>query len=221
MQAFQLIEIVSQIFKRNKVSLEIKIIAIALFLQGLGIRRISKIVDKAKSSVHEWTLKFRENLNIEVKRKKRRCIAIDETKIKVNKMWYYVYAAIDVDTRELICMKVYTSRNYLTTLDFVKQVLRFCVNRDVEIITDRMPCYEQVCKRLGMRWTHMTFGKRNYVEHVFRSFKFFTMKFNDCLCVNIRKVSLILDKNYWFKRVLYLLGLWCKYMLFYWNFVRR
>ncbi len=124
-----IVDIVSKIFKRNKVSLEIKLLAIALFLQGLGVRRISSIVDKSKSSVHEWILKFREGLNYIPVKKQRKCIGIDETKIRVNNTWYFIYAAIDVDTRELICMKAYTSRNYLTTLDFVKQVLEFCSNK--------------------------------------------------------------------------------------------
>lgn len=115
MQALRVIEKMdSKIFKRNKVSLEIKILAIALFLHGLGVRRISQITEKSKSSVHEWTLKFREGINYNPL--KRKCIAIDETKIKVNNEWYFIYAAIDNDTKELICMKVYTARNYLTTL---------------------------------------------------------------------------------------------------------
>jgi len=117
-------------------------------------------------------------------------------------------------------MKVYTARNYLTTLDFVKHVLKYCADRAVKIITDKMPCYEQVCKRMGLKWKHVTFGKRNHVEHVFRSFKFFTARFNNCLCVNLRKVGLRLDGNYWFKRVLYLLGLWCGMFMFYWNVVK-
>ncbi len=136
-------------------------------------------------------------------------------------MWYYIYAAMDAEARELIAMRVYATRNYLTTLDFIKQVIRFCSNRDFEIITDGVSCYEQVCKRLGIKWRHETFGKRNCVEHVFRSFKFFTMRFNHCLCVNLRKVSLRLDRNYWFKRVLYLLELWCRMFMFYWNVVGR
>ena len=76
------------------------------------------------------------------------------------------------EKRELICMKAYTLRNYLTTLDFIKHVMKFCSNRNFEIITDKMPCYMQVCKRLGIKHRHETFGKRNRVEHVFRGFKF-------------------------------------------------
>jgi len=115
----------SNIFKRNKTPIEIKILAIALFLQGLGVRRISKISTKSKTAIHYWTIKFREALNYRAERKERKCIAIDETKMRVNKTWYFIYAAIDMDTRELICMKAYTARNYyLTTLDFIKQVLK-------------------------------------------------------------------------------------------------
>jgi len=47
MQTLSLIEsIISKIFKRNRVPPEIKILAIALFLHGLDIERISKIIDK-------------------------------------------------------------------------------------------------------------------------------------------------------------------------------
>jgi len=151
------------------------------------VRRISRIISRSKTAIHYWSIKFREALNYKTERKERKFIAIDETKIKVNKTWYFIYAAIDVDIRELICMKAYTSRNYITTLDFIKHVLRFCSNRDFEIITDKMPCYEYVCKRLGLRWKHVTFGKRNYVEQAFRSFKFFTSRFNHCLCVNFEE----------------------------------
>ena len=216
-----LLSIISKTFKYNRTPVEIKILAIALFLQGLGIRRIARIVNKSKTAVHYWSVKFRESLNYKVERKKRKCIAIDETKIKVNSTWYFIYAAIDIETRELIAMRAYTTRNYLTTLDFIKHVLSFCSNRDFEIITDKMPCYKQVCNRLGIRHRHETFGKRNYVEQVFRAFKFIAQRFNNCLCVNLRKISLIWDKNYWFKRVLYLLSLWCNMFMFYWNVVRR
>ncbi len=34
--------------------------------------------------------------------------------------------------------------------------------------------------------------KRNYVEHVFGSFKFIAQRFNNCLCINLRKVIYVL-----------------------------
>ncbi len=59
-------------------------------------------------------------------------------------MVFYL-CGVDVDTREVIAMKAYMIRNYLKTLDFVKEALKLCVNkREVEVITDKMPCYNYV-----------------------------------------------------------------------------
>ena len=107
-------------------------------------------------------LKFKESLNYEVKKKQRKSIAIDETKIKVNDKWYFIYAAVDLESGECLGMKAYVILNYLTTLDFIKHVLRYCANKDVEIITDKMPCYEYVCSRSGIRWKHETFWKEEF-----------------------------------------------------------
>ena len=213
-------QIASKVFKYKRVPIETKILAPALFLQGLSIRRISKCISYSKTAIHYWTLKFKESLNCEVKKKQRKRIAIDETKIKVNDKQYFIYAAVDLESGECLGMKAYTARNYLTTLDFIKHVLRYCANKDVEIMTDKMPCYKQVCDRLGIRWKHESFGKRNFVESLFYSFKFQTKRFCNVLKINLRKMSFIFDRNYWFKRVLYLLELWCKQFVFYWNFMR-
>ena len=104
------------------------------------------------------------NYKPEIKQRKK-YIAIDETKIKVNNR-YFIYAAIDTETREIIAMRAYTTRNYLTTLDFIRKVVGLCSNRDFEVITDKMPCYKQVCNRLGIRRRHETFGRRKskYLE---------------------------------------------------------
>jgi putative transposase len=59
----------------------------------------------------------------------RNLIAIDETVVKANKKKYYLYSAVDVERNELILMRVYTTRNYLTTKSFVKEVLNYCENK--------------------------------------------------------------------------------------------
>ena len=66
-----------KIFKRNKVSVEKKILSICMFIQGLGVRRISRITGLSKTAVHYLTIKFRENINYNSEKKKRHRIAID------------------------------------------------------------------------------------------------------------------------------------------------
>jgi putative transposase len=50
----------------------------------------------------------------------RRLITLDETCVRVNGLKYWVYAAIDVDRNEILSMRVFPSRNALTTKIFVE-----------------------------------------------------------------------------------------------------
>ncbi len=49
--------------------------------------------------------------------------------VKANKKRYYIYAAIDVERNEFILMGVYTTKNFLTTRSFIKEVLEYCENK--------------------------------------------------------------------------------------------
>ena len=53
---------------------------------------------------------------------------MDETVVKARKKKYYVYSAVDVERNELVLMRVYPTRNYLTTKSFIKEVLNCCEN---------------------------------------------------------------------------------------------
>ena len=115
-----------KIFERNKVPLEVKVLGIAMYIQTSSVRRTAKILSEihpvSKSSVHRWIRKFEERLPIATEKKQRNLIAIDETVVKANRKRYYVYSA--VERNELVLMRVYTTRNYLTTRSFIKEVLQ-------------------------------------------------------------------------------------------------
>ena len=112
---------------------KIKVFSIATYIQTSPVRRTARILSEihpvSKSSVHRWIKKFEERLPIITERKQRNLIAIDETVVKANRRRYYVYAVIDVERNELILMRVYTTRNYLTAKSFVKEVLDYCENK--------------------------------------------------------------------------------------------
>ena len=149
-----------RIFERNKVPLEIKILGIAIYVQTSSVRRTAKILSElqpvSKSSVHRWIKKFEERLPIITEKKRRKLIAIDETVVKANGKKYYVYAAIDVERNELILMRVYTTRNYLTTKSFIKEVLEYCEN-EPKFVIDKAPWLIDALKSLGLEFEHQTF----------------------------------------------------------------
>jgi transposase-like protein len=54
-------------------------------------------------AVRLWVKRL-EHVMVNVKVKSRRMVAVDETKIKADGEWCYVWAAIDVDTRKLLAV---------------------------------------------------------------------------------------------------------------------
>ncbi|HEC94919.1 MAG TPA: IS6 family transposase [Thermoplasmatales archaeon] len=98
----QLMELIKRrnIFRWNLRGIEIKLISVILYYAGISLRKTSRFLRDFESFSHEalrqWYHRFAQ-LFTNFK-KYRRCIAIDETKIKIGDEWWYVWAAIDVDT---------------------------------------------------------------------------------------------------------------------------
>ena len=118
------------LFERERVPTEIRILGIATYIQTSSTRRTAKILSEfhpvSHTAVWKWVKKFEEKLPISTEKKRRNLIAIDETVVKANKKRYYVFSAIDVERNELVLMRVYTTRNILTAKSFVKEVLNYC-----------------------------------------------------------------------------------------------
>ena len=151
-----------KVFERNKVPFEIKVLGIAIYIQTSSVRRTARILSElhpvSKTSVWNWIKKFEEKLPITTEKKPRNLIAIDETVVKANRKHYYVYSAVDVEKNELILMRVYTTRNYLTTKSFIREVLRYCENKP-KFIIDKAPWLIQALESLGLEYEHQTFRR--------------------------------------------------------------
>ncbi|MBC7109433.1 MAG: IS6 family transposase [Archaeoglobi archaeon] len=150
------------LFERERVPTEIRILGIATYIQTSSTRRTARILSEihpvSHTAVWKWIKKFEEKLPISAEKKRRNLIAIDETIVKANKKYYYVYAAIDVERNELILMRVYTARNWLTTRSFVREVLEYCENKP-KFIVDKAPWLRRALESLGLEFEHEGFRK--------------------------------------------------------------
>ncbi len=144
-----------KVFERNKVPLEVKILGIATYIQTSSVRRTAKILSEihpvSHNAVHKWIKKFEERLPIVTEKKPRKVVAIDETVVKANGQNYYVYAAIDVERNELILMRVYPSRNYLTAKLFIVEVLKYCENKP-KFVIDKAPWLKKALESLKLEY---------------------------------------------------------------------
>ena len=149
-----------KVFERNKVPLEIKVLGIATYIQTSSVRRTARILSElhpvSKTSVWNWVKKFEEKLPVSAEKRPRNLVAIDETVVKARKKKYYVYSAVDVVRNELVLMRVYTTRNYLTTKSFIKEVLEYCENKP-KFIIDKAPWLIDALKSLDLEFEHQTF----------------------------------------------------------------
>jgi transposase-like protein len=130
----------------------------------------------SKSAVHYLARKV-STIKIAREPRYRRCIAVDETKLRVKKSYVYVWSAVDVDSRELLALEASYGRSSLNALAFLRKALRMCTNKPL-VIVDRGPWYRWALERLGLEYRYEKFSMRNRVERFFRYLKERTMIFH-------------------------------------------
>jgi transposase-like protein len=103
-------------------------------------RKVSKVLSLAlesisKSSVH-CLAKRVSSVKVAKEPRYRRCMAVDEAKLRVKKSYVYVWSAVDVDFKELLALEASYGRSSLNALSFLKEALRICTNKPL-VLVDR------------------------------------------------------------------------------------
>ena len=154
-----------RIFRWNRKSLLTKSLAILIYQAGLSYRKTRRVLNLIEEFSHEsvgkWYTKCKELFD--VKRRWRRAVAVDETKVKLENSQIYIWNAIDVDSRVILAVHVSETRTTLDAIYFLKRVLERCENKPL-ILVDKGPWYRFALERLGLQYKHQRFGERNAIE---------------------------------------------------------
>lgn len=177
-------EIVEQIvgknmFRRERKENRTRALAIALYHLGVSLRDTAELVCEFEPVSHESVRQWYKRIGTIApipERRERKVIAIDETKIRMRRNWFYLWAAIDVDTKELLAVYLSPTRTSFEAMSFVKHVLTYCNNKPV-ILVDGGPWYGWALTRLGLEWFHVTHGLRNAIEQWYAILKRRTRRF--------------------------------------------
>ena len=89
------------------------------------------------------------------RKKSRMLIAIDETKLKLEKKLIFVWTAVDVDTDECLAIWAFEGRSSFHAYVFLREVLKYCENKP-EVIVEMGFWYLWALKRLGLKYEHET-----------------------------------------------------------------
>ncbi len=82
-------------------------------------------------------------------------------------------------------MRVYPSRNSLTSESFFNGVLKYCEGKP-EFIVDNAPWLKDALTQLGLAHHHQTRGLRSLIKSAFPSFKQRTKIFFNKITVNLK-----------------------------------
>jgi transposase-like protein len=90
----------------------------------------------------------------------------------------YLWAAIDVDTKEVLAVYASKGRGIPSAVKFLRKVLDSCEGKPL-IVVDRGAWYRWALDRLGITYIHETFGNRNRIKRWFREMKERTKRFHN------------------------------------------
>jgi transposase-like protein len=172
-----LLDSFTRLFRYHRYSPLEKLYSVILFIAGLSLRDLSErlcLTGASRESVRIWA--HRSSSLFRPSKRARRLVAVDETVLKVNGQICYLWAAIDVDTNEILALYASRGRGIPSAIEFLRKVLDSCEGKPV-IVVDRGPWYRWALDRLGITYFHETFGNRNKIERWFREMKERTKRF--------------------------------------------
>jgi len=131
------------------------------FLDVFGVDRARSTVH---NSVHKADLQPAAGKNPDY-------VAVDETVIQLNDQQYWLYAAVDPDSNDLLHTQLEPTRTNVITEAFFAEL------REKHDVATPL---QEACNRHGLRFRYQRHGNRNSVERVFREVKRRTRSFSNC-----------------------------------------
>ncbi len=157
-------------------------LGIQLHLAGLSLSNTVSIleifgVERARSTVHNWVhkadLQPDSNQNPDH-------VAVDETVIRLNDEKYWLYAAVDPETNELLHTRLEPTTNSIIAQTFFAELREKHDVDDAVFLIDGSHSLKDACRRHSLDFRYEKHGNRSSVERVFREIKRRTTSFSNC-----------------------------------------
>ena len=157
-------------------------LGIQLHLAGLSLSNTVSILElfgvkRARSTVHNWVhkadLQPRSDQNPDH-------VAVDETVIQLNDEQYWLYAAVDPQTNELLYTTLEPTTNKVIAHAFFAELREKHDVDDAVFLIDGSHSLKDACRRHSLDFRYERHGNRNSVERVFREIKRRTASFSNC-----------------------------------------
>ncbi len=133
-------------------------------------------VQRSRKAIHEWVQKA--DLQ-PVSAKEPTQIALDETVIRIDDQQYWLYAAVDPQTNEVLHMRLYSTTTTALTEMFLQELREKHNVEDARVLVDGAHHLQTALQRVEPRFQVERRGNRNCVEHISRKVKRRTSSFSN------------------------------------------
>jgi len=157
-------------------------LSIQLHLCGLSLSNTVRVcevfgVQRARSTIHNWVHKA--DLQPD-SGKNPDHVAVDETVIQLNDEKYWLYAAVDPETNELLHTSLEPTTNTVLAQTFLTELNKKHDVDDAVFLIDGSHSLQAACHHHDYDFRYEKHGNRNAVERVFREIKRRTVCFSNC-----------------------------------------
>ena len=125
-------------------------------------------IERARSTVHNWVHKA--ELQPESGRSPDH-VVVDETVIRIDDEQYWLYAAVDPESNELLHTTLETTRTNAIAYAFFAELREKHDVDDAVFLVDSATPLKDACSRHGLDFRYQKQGNRHRVERVFREVK--------------------------------------------------
>jgi transposase-like protein len=156
-------------------------LSIQLHLAGLSLSNTVSVlelfgVERARSTIHNWVQKA--ELQPQDGQSPDQ-IAVDETVIHLGDEQYWLYAAVDPKSNELLYTALEPTRTNAIANNFFRTLREKHDVDDTVFLIDGAPQLKDACTRQNLDFRYERHGNRNSAERVFREVKRRTSSFSN------------------------------------------
>ena len=160
-------------WERERTTTPVRAFAVRLHAAGLSLRETTAIlgllgVDRSHQAIWHWKERLADSAPDPPTATPSR-VAVDETAVQINGSWYWVYAAIDVETKVLLDIELFSRRGTDPAAAFLHRLTEKHDLSETVFLVDGYG-YLTALSRLGLSG-QLDYSIRNYIETWFHTLK--------------------------------------------------
>ncbi|WP_245625945.1 IS6 family transposase [Haloparvum sedimenti] len=157
-------------------------LGIQLQLAGLSLSNTVSLleelgVQRSRKAIHDWIQKA--DLQPTDGRSPNH-VTIDETVIQINDPQFWLYAAADPKTNDLLHLRLFSTTTTALTEIFLRELHQKHEIESAMFLVDGAQHRQTALARAGFRFQTQHHGNRNAIERIFRELKRRTSSFSNC-----------------------------------------